>query len=372
MPIANSRPTRSRSAESRARRIIFRPPPPKTRSPSRRKRRSTSRSTRPSTPASPTSRLVPAPMTRAGMPRSRAPRSAAAGSAISTKKSAGPPMLKEVWRASGCASATPGSERSQVRLPLLRQLMGNFPDVAGAHEEDEVARLREAVEVVLDSVEMGREASSRHLLDEVDRGRPIGLLARRVDLGDDHLVGAFEGGGELVQEPGEAAVAVRLEDQDHALGGKLACRLERRPHLGGVVAVVVEDAGAPPAAQELHPAMGTREAGERLLDNVEAHPQLQGQGGGAGGVEQVVTAGDAEAEAELGRRVVALLEPVRDAPPGDLETHRLRVIGADDGELGDLARKPLEHLANRGQVREVVGVVELDIGDDRVLRVVQD
>src|SRR5437588_4810817 len=194
IPIANSRPTRSWSAASRARRIILRPAPAKTRSSARRKRRSTSRMTRPSTPASLTSRLVPAPMTRAGTSRRRASSRIDAGSALSTRKSAGPPMLKEVWRASDLPSSTPGKARSQARFSLLRQLMRNLPDVAGAHEEDQVAGSDEAVENVLDSVEVRREAGSRHALGELPAADVPGLLAGGVDLGDHHLVGALEAG----------------------------------------------------------------------------------------------------------------------------------------------------------------------------------
>src|SRR5260221_5048769 len=125
-------------------------------------------------------------------------------------------MLKEVCRASGWPSATPRSERSQARLELLRQLMGNLPDVARAHEEDQVARLHERVEVVLDDVEMGSEAGAGDLLHEVDAGNVAGRLAGSVDLVDDHLVGAVERRRELVQQPLQPAVAARLEDQDYA------------------------------------------------------------------------------------------------------------------------------------------------------------
>src|SRR5258705_4997265 len=77
------------------------------------------------------------------MPRSTAPSivsSIAPGLLISTKKSAGPPMPNDVREASGSSSLTAGSERSQLSLDAMRQLIAPLGNVSGAHQEHEVVR----------------------------------------------------------------------------------------------------------------------------------------------------------------------------------------------------------------------------------------
>src|SRR5260370_33783694 len=97
--------------------------------------------TRPSTPASATSRFVPAPSSRYGIARSRHPSSATSivwGFASSAKNSAGPPMPNDVRAASGSAWRTPGKPRSQGGVDPLRQLIAQLSDVAGAHQDKDV------------------------------------------------------------------------------------------------------------------------------------------------------------------------------------------------------------------------------------------
>src|ERR1700686_5209388 len=83
------------------------------------------------------------------MPRSTQPwisSSIAAGRPSSTKKSAGPPMPKDVREASGSTSLPPGSEASPLTLDAVRQLIAQLVDVARAHQEQEIARADEALE----------------------------------------------------------------------------------------------------------------------------------------------------------------------------------------------------------------------------------
>src|SRR5215472_2042324 len=99
--------------------------------------------TRPSTPASAIKRLVPAPSSRYGIPRSAQPAitfSITSGRASSIKNSAGPPIPNEVRDASGSPSWIPASPRSHARLVLVRQVIAQPVDVACAHEQDKVVR----------------------------------------------------------------------------------------------------------------------------------------------------------------------------------------------------------------------------------------
>ena len=47
-------------------------------------------------------------------------------------------MPNEVRDARGSPSFTPGSSRSQATLDLVRQVIAQLFDIAGAHEEDQV------------------------------------------------------------------------------------------------------------------------------------------------------------------------------------------------------------------------------------------
>src|SRR5882762_5373660 len=66
--------------------------------------------------------------------------STASGRPSSRKNSAGPPMPNDVRDASGSSARTPGSSRSHARLDLVRQLIAQLLDVAGAHQQDQVVR----------------------------------------------------------------------------------------------------------------------------------------------------------------------------------------------------------------------------------------
>src|SRR5437016_999453 len=117
------------------------------------------------------------------------------------KNSAGPPTLSEVCRASGWSRRTPGSFASQSRLARVRQSIRHLPDVSGPHEKQEVTLLEELPEQPSDAVQLGDEAGPRDEFGELPAAHLAGVrLARGVDLGHDHLVGAAQALGELVAE----------------------------------------------------------------------------------------------------------------------------------------------------------------------------
>src|SRR5579884_2022699 len=167
----------------RARRISFRPASAYTRRPSTRHSRLTQRMTRPSTPSSATSRLVPAPSNRYGMPRSWQARTSGAGAAVATKYSAGPPMLNEVRRASGWSRRRPGSRASQPRLAGVRQLVAKPPDVPSAHDQDQVTGTDQRLQPATGGLQIGSEARSGDPLRQLGRAHPgRRLLPGGVDL----------------------------------------------------------------------------------------------------------------------------------------------------------------------------------------------
>src|SRR5581483_68533 len=172
-PIANSKPRRLASAAARATRIIFSPAPARTRVPSIESSRLTTRMTRPSTPASAMSRLVPAPSSRCGISRSTQPSmtfSSVSVFATSTKNSAGPPMPNDVRVLSGSASFTPGRPRSQSRLDFLRQLIAQLlADVARAHQQHQVVTADQALKRQSGRIEIADVRAPRHEVGEVAR-----------------------------------------------------------------------------------------------------------------------------------------------------------------------------------------------------------
>src|ERR1700730_14579459 len=119
--------------------------------------------------------------------------SIALGRLSSTKKSAGPPMPNDVREASGSSSLTPGSEASHLALDAVRQLIAQLVDVAGAHQEQEVARADQALEHLARRLEVAGIGRVRHLVSQVGGLDARGvLLARAVDVEHEHLVRAVE------------------------------------------------------------------------------------------------------------------------------------------------------------------------------------
>src|ERR1700704_401527 len=126
------------------------------------------------------------------MPRSTAPlivSSIAAGLLISTKKSAGPPMPKDVREASGSSSLTAGRARSQLSLDAVRQLIAQLVDVPRAHQEHEVVRSNQSFEHLARRLEIADVRGAGNLVREIGRVDACGvLLTRAVHVKDQNLV----------------------------------------------------------------------------------------------------------------------------------------------------------------------------------------
>src|SRR5580693_8831365 len=120
------------------------------------------------------------------MPRSAQPwisSSIAFGRPSSMKKSAGPPMPKEVREARGSSSLTPGSEASHLTLDAVRQLIAQLVDVARTHQEQQIARPDKALEHLARRREVAGVGCIRHLVRQVGglHARFV-LLARAVHI----------------------------------------------------------------------------------------------------------------------------------------------------------------------------------------------
>src|SRR3981189_1888821 len=149
------------------------------------------------------------------MPRSTAPlivSSIAAGLLISTKKSAGPPMPKDVREASGASSLAAGRARSQLSLDAVRQLIAQLVDVPRAHQEHEVVRSNQSFEHLVCRLLIAEVHGAGNLAGEpgpVDARRVV--LTRPVHVEDQNLVRPAEGPREIVHQRRQARVAMRLE-----------------------------------------------------------------------------------------------------------------------------------------------------------------
>jgi hypothetical protein len=100
----------------------------------------------------------------------------------------------------------------------------------------------------------GDEIVARHALDR--------LLARRIDIGDDHHVGVVEAGGEFIEQRLQPRVAMRLHHGDDLPPGGGARGAQHGGDLDRMMAVIVEDGRAVPVAG----------AGEAPFDAAESRP----------------------------------------------------------------------------------------------------
>src|SRR5205814_1077602 len=170
-------------------------------------------------------------------------------------------------------------------------------DAARPEGEDQVAgpgQLRQAGQHVGPLGEVDDPLAGPGLADRLEdqpaRDTGLGRLPGGVDVGQDDDVGVTEGVAEVAPEPRRAAVAVGLEDGDDAGPLPLPGGGQRGLDLAGEVGVVVDQRDAVDLALELEAPGHAGEAAERRPDGVEGDADLDGQGGGAGGVAGVVPA----------------------------------------------------------------------------------
>ena len=151
---------------------------------------------------------------------------------------------------------------------------------------------------------------------EPTRHPGLGLLPRRVHVGEHERVGARERVGEVAPQRGGARVAVRLEHRDDALPPAFAGGADHGVDVARQVRVVVDVGDAVALAAELEPARHAGEAAERARDRVEGRTELERDRRRAGGVHRVVTPGHRELHhARAPRRDATSVNCVPPRPP---------------------------------------------------------
>src|SRR5260370_22844907 len=118
-----------------------------------------------------------------------------------------------------------------------------------------------------------------------------GRFASRIDIEQRQNVGLIECAAEFVPKMLGARVGMRLEEHEQAIELAAAGRLERGTNLGGVMAVVVNDGDLVDHALDVKAAAHAGKLSETFADQVCRNVQVQGDGGGGGGIENVVHAG---------------------------------------------------------------------------------
>ena len=211
--------------------------------------------TTPRNPPSRTRRLVPAPRTRQGMRCSLISCSSATRSCRSTgvtRASADPPDPVGRVAAHGFLQF---HLTAQVRefhcLQTLQYRFSQFPYVTRPEGQEQVTLPERFAEVFHDLVPASKIGNvlmpvfPDPFVHRLPGNARDGLLARRVDVHDDDPVRLVECGEELLEQVLGARVPVGLEHADHPAAERRLGRGQCRADLGGMMAVVVHDAGRP-------------------------------------------------------------------------------------------------------------------------------
>ena len=119
-------------------------------------------------------------------------------------------------------------------------------------------------------------------------------FAGRIDVGDIDDVGIVEAGAEILEQVGEAGIAMGLHNGDH-LGARMAAdrqpgRFQHRRNLDRVVAVIVDDGDAAGDTGLGEPALDALELGQRAPDRLVVDLHLVRDRDGGAGVLDIVPA----------------------------------------------------------------------------------
>src|SRR5271157_862466 len=240
---------------------------------------------------------------------------------------------------------------------FVEELFASLPDVAGAQSEDRVAfpsHAQQRLDAAIDRADVV-DGAVAELADAIDQrlGSDAfdGLLGSRVDIHHENRVGLVKGARELVHQMERAREAMGLEKHVDAAETAYAGSIEGRADFSGVVAVVVDDGDAALDAAHLKAAVDAVEGGKGIADGVGGDFELHGDGDGGHGVENVVTARNAQVEAAQAGRAIAEAEVAGKRVEGQFGGFD---IGLGGGSVGDGAA------VDGGQNALHVGVVQAD------------
>ncbi len=188
-------------------------------------------------------------------------------------------------------------------------------------------------------------------------GDPLdGSFSRRIDVGEDDLVGRAEGRPELFHQVPGTAVAMGLEGNHDPSSARPCCR-DHGCKLGGVMPIIVNQHHTAPLATPLEAPLGPGKFLERRGDDPIRHLQLETHGHGPERIEQVVPPGDGEAQgAQLAARLVH--QPADDAPRAErlqlnvVAGHVRRPAGTRVQPVGDdTSHDVWQQVSYRGVIR---------------------
>src|ERR1043166_2155227 len=220
-------------------------------------------------------RLAPCPRNRSGVLVSLHRRITAASSSKvrgSTKYSAAPPSLNQVYGASETsrrtfspASMTAGPTDG-VLIKSSNKLIGDLPDVARAHGEDDVPGAGMSEDMLDDFVEPGKVEPvgtvGPHAFNELGAvdGRSVsGAVADKVDVGDEEVVGMSKALGKVVKQKSGSRMLVRLKHHPKPPAGISSPNgAKRNLHFGRMMPVIIKEQNPPRLRSNAQPPIRPR------------------------------------------------------------------------------------------------------------------
>ena len=150
-----------------------------------------------------------------------------------------------------------------------------FVDVSGTEGDEQVAGFQGVCDLVVGGCQIGEKgcrdiAMHLHRIDQrLARDPGDGRLGCRIDIGDENEIRRLKDFSEIIGQRLGAGVAVGLEEHHDTGRLQRTGRLQCRRKLGGVVAVVVDDAVGGREVFRFETALGTGEGGEGAGDERE-------------------------------------------------------------------------------------------------------
>ena len=235
--------------------------------------------------------------------------------------------------------------------PCFHQRLGDLVNVTRTHSDEQIVRLQPPPQFLDDGIIAALQVlhASDRVRDQF-RGDPFdGLLARRVDRRDERHVRHQQRLTELDGEVARARVEVRLEERhDAATRIPAPGGVQRRPDLGRMVRVVIDDDRAGILAEDLKASIDAQKTSQPRGGGLSGDSKLAGHGDRRKRIAHVVFAGDEQTESSDSRHLECRSPLVVDDVRGP------KLGGVGESVANDLwrnarrrgRRRPTEQLAN--------------------------